>query len=47
MINKNGALMGVPKIVNDRTFVPLRFISEFFGATVNWDERARSVEIIK
>lgn len=27
----------VPAVVNDRTMVPLRFISEAFGAQVDWD----------
>ena len=27
----------VPVIVNDRTLVPVRFIAESFGATVDWD----------
>ncbi|WP_126430027.1 copper amine oxidase N-terminal domain-containing protein [Brevibacillus marinus] len=32
-------------IKNDRTFVPLRFVSESFGATVTWDEAQRLVTI--
>lgn len=32
-------------IKNDRTFVPLRFVSESFGATVQWDEAQRLVTI--
>ncbi|MDR2167765.1 MAG: copper amine oxidase N-terminal domain-containing protein [Clostridiales bacterium] len=40
--------MDVPaQIIDDRTMVPLRFISEFFGAQVSWDGDARSIEIIK
>ncbi|MDR2166927.1 MAG: hypothetical protein LBE35_03625 [Clostridiales bacterium] len=40
--------MDVPaQIIDDRTMVPLRFISESFGAQVNWDGDARSIEIIK
>jgi hypothetical protein len=35
-----------PQIINGRTKVPLRFISEFFGATVNWDEATRSIEVL-
>lgn len=39
--------MDVPaQIINERTFVPLRFISEFFGAEVNWDEATRTIEIV-
>ncbi|MCL2839227.1 MAG: S8 family serine peptidase [Defluviitaleaceae bacterium] len=39
--------MDVPSmLVNDRTMVSVRFVSEFFGALVDWDEDTRSVEII-
>jgi len=39
--------MDIPaQIMNSRTMVPLRFVSEFFGAVVNWDSAARSIEII-
>lgn len=34
-----------PLIVNSRTFVPLRFISESLGYTVKWDEKNRTVDI--
>ena len=41
-------LMDVPaQIINDRTFVPLRFISDFFGAQVYWDERNGSIELVR
>jgi len=36
-----------PFIENDRTMVPVRFISEAFGAEVSWDEDARLVTIAK
>ena len=29
--------MGTPQVVNNRTFVPARYVSEFLGATVRWD----------
>jgi len=32
-----------PQIVNNRTFVPLRAVSEIFRATVEWDEGTRTV----
>ena len=35
-----------PKIVSNRTFVPLRFISETFGAQVNWDGTTKTITII-
>jgi hypothetical protein len=39
--------MDVPaQIADSRTMVPLRFISEFFGAVVTWDGEARTAEII-
>jgi hypothetical protein len=39
--------MDVPaQIVDGRTMVPLRFISEYFGAHVSWDESTQSIEII-
>ena len=34
-----------PMLVNDRTMVPLRFISERFGAKVYWDQYTRTVYI--
>ena len=40
--------MDVPaQVVESRTMVPLRFISEFFGATVLWDGETRSIEIVR
>ncbi|MCL2572205.1 MAG: stalk domain-containing protein [Defluviitaleaceae bacterium] len=39
--------MDVPaQIIDGRTMVPLRFISEFFGAVVTWDGDTRGIEII-
>lgn len=34
-----------PKIVNGRTFVPIRFISETFGAEVLWDGTTKTITI--
>jgi len=40
--------MDVPaQIMNNRTMVPLRFVSEFFGAVVNWCAQTRTIEIIR
>lgn len=36
------ALEVTPAIVNDRTLVPLRFVSEAFGAKVTWDAPSRT-----
>ena len=44
----NGAaqqLLLAPRIINGRTFVPLRFISENFGADVQWKQADQSVTI--
>ncbi len=38
-------LDAAPKIVNDRTLVPVRAVSESFGAQVSWEERARLVSV--
>jgi len=35
----------VPFIENGRTLVPVRFISESFGATVGWDDSTRTVSV--
>ena len=34
-----------PQIINDRTLVPVRFISETFGGEVGWDESTSTVTI--
>jgi hypothetical protein len=40
--------MDVPVLImNNRTMVPLRFISEYFGATVNFNDDTREIEIVK
>jgi hypothetical protein len=36
-----------PEIVNGRTFVPLRFISEAFGATLDWNGDIKEITIIQ
>lgn len=36
-----------PFIEYDTTFVPIRFISEALGASVNWDENAKKASIYK
>ncbi|MEM3432503.1 MAG: copper amine oxidase N-terminal domain-containing protein [Nitrososphaeria archaeon] len=47
--NKNGtkyiASDVPPKIINDRTFLPLRTVSEILGANVNWNEKNKQVTI--
>lgn len=43
--NQRLMLDTVPRIVQNRTLVPLRFISEAFGASVSWDGAAQEVSI--
>ncbi len=42
----NGEDMGVPVIYAGRTYVPVRFIAEIFGAQVLWDGTEKKVTII-
>ncbi|NPV90681.1 MAG: hypothetical protein HPY50_07915 [Firmicutes bacterium] len=47
---KNGQSIPIevsPEITEQRTFVPLRFVSESFGAKVNWDPVTRTAKILK
>lgn len=46
--NKNSSIeIDVPaKIIDDRTYIPLRAITELFGATVNWDQSTSTANII-
>lgn len=36
-----------PKIENQRTLVPLRFIAEAFGAEVDWDPKTQRITIVR
>ena len=36
-----------PKIINDRTMLPIRFIAESFKFDVNWDEKTETITITK
>lgn len=49
MVNKNNnqviMLEVAPQIINNRTMVPVRFIAESTGATAEWIESTRTVEI--
>lgn len=44
---KDITALSSPKIENDRTLVPIRFISEELGATVTWNDSDRTVLIEK
>jgi len=37
--------MGTPVIINNRTFVPIRYVVEVLGARVSWDGPARTVSV--
>lgn len=46
VVNGNAFNMDVaPKIINDRTMVPVRAIAEAIGASVLWDDASRTVRI--
>ena len=44
---KSVEMLQAPEITNDRTMVPIRFMSEMFGAEVGWDGETKTVTIIK
>ncbi len=46
LTNYNGQNMGIPVICEGRTYVPVRFISEIFGAQVLWDGTEKKLTII-
>lgn len=46
MVNGEAKQLGVPaRITDDRTFIPLRFVSENMGAAVDWEEESRLITI--
>ncbi|WP_458415267.1 copper amine oxidase N-terminal domain-containing protein [Schinkia sp. CFF1] len=46
LVNGEKTVINVPaKILNRRTLVPLRFVSEALGANVSWDEETRIITI--
>ena len=45
-VNSISKTMDVPvRLINDKTMVPLRFLSEELGYTVSWDEDTRMITI--
>ncbi len=45
-VNGENKVMEVPpKVINDSTMVPVRFVSEYFGFEVDWDNDNRIVKI--
>ena len=48
LVNGEAALLDAPAFLeNDRTYTPVRFISEHLGADVEWDEAGLKVIITK
>lgn len=45
VVTENFTTDVAPKIINDRTMLPLRVVSESFGADVNWDPETYTVTI--
>lgn len=46
-VNGNKVLLGGPiRIYNNETHVPLRFISELFGAEVGWNADKAEISVI-
>lgn len=46
VVNGNLVKLEVPAtIINDRTYVPVRFVAESTGAIVSWNEKTRTVSI--
>jgi hypothetical protein len=35
-----------PMLINDRTMVPIRFVRQWLGAVVKWDDAEKKVELI-
>lgn len=44
---KAETLLAAPELPNSSTMVPLRFISENFGATVSYDEETEKITVVK
>jgi hypothetical protein len=45
-VNGNKVMLDVPaKLINEKTMVPIRFVSEALGADVKWDDYSKSVII--
>lgn len=40
-------MTGISFILNDRTYIPVRSMSNMFNASVNWDDKYKNVEINK
>ena len=38
-------MLAAPELVSDSTLIPVRFISENLGMTVDWDEQTKQINI--
>lgn len=48
LVNGRPEEMGVPvQLINDRTMVPIRFIVEKLGGTIEWQQATRTVNILR
>jgi len=48
VVNNQVVVLDAPaRIVNGRTFVPIRFVAETFGLEVQWDGKTRTVTLIR
>ncbi len=46
VVNGQTVMMDVPaKVINDRTMIPVRFVSEHLGLSVGWDEASKTVSV--
>jgi len=48
LINNNGNIVSIPvapRIINDKTMIPVRFAAEAFGFTVNWVDETKTVYV--
>ena len=46
-MRSNADLYPLIKVTNDMTFVPLRFLSEQFGLSVEWLQETKAVVLTK
>jgi len=44
-VSKQMSMDTAPVIIQDRTYIPIRFVAEALGATVSWDASNRTATI--
>ena len=48
MVNGERIDLDSPSFIeNDRTYLPIRFVTEKLGADVKWDDESKTVTIVK